>query len=347
MEIEELVRRCQAQGGSDLHLVAGLPPLVRVWGDLRQSKGPVLSHPEIARLLQAMMTPEQQAAYERGREVDFALAIPGQVRLRIHAYRQRRGQAAALRLIQTSIPSLQELGMDGTFQDIAMTPRGLVCVTGPTGSGKSTTLAALLDVINAGQQKHILTIEDPIEFLHENKNCLVTQREIGRDSRSFPDALRAALRADPDVLLVGELRDRETIALALTAAETGHLVFATLHAASAAQAVDRMVAVFPAREKDMARIRLSESLQAVVAQILLCRIGGGRIAAREILIGTAAVRNLIRENRAAQLYSAMQSGRASGMRTLDQSLQELLAEGLIEAQSAVAAAVSPRSFQGG
>jgi twitching motility protein PilT len=291
------------------------------------------------------MSDKQRKEYEEFLEVDFAFEIPGLARFRVNAFNQLRGAAAAFRTIPTKIQTLEELGFPQVFKDIVDVPRGLVLVTGPTGSGKSTTLAAMVDYKNDTEYGHILTIEDPVEFVHQGKKCLINQREVHSHTLGFAQALRSALREDPDIVLVGEMRDLETIRLALTAAETGHLVFGTLHTTSAAKTIDRIIDVFPAGEKDMVRAMLSESLRSVVSQNLLKKIGGGRVAAHEIMIGTPAIRNLIRENKVAQMYSAIQTGQAIGMHTLDQHLQELVAKGLVSRIEARSRAANKETFK--
>jgi twitching motility protein PilT len=286
----------------------------------------------------------QRREFEDRLEADFSYELRGVARFRVNAFHQNRGAAAVFRTIPAKVMTMEALGLGPIFNSIADAPRGLVIVTGPTGSGKTTTLAALIDYLNETKRQHILTIEDPIEFVHESKRCLINQREVKRDTHSFSDALRSALREDPDIIMVGELRDLETIRLALTAAETGHLVFATLHTASAAKTIDRMVDVFPAGEKNMVRSMLSESLQAVLSQVLLRKIGGGRVAAFEIMRGTTAIRNLIREDKVAQMYSTIQTGASQGMMTLDQSLKNLVDQGLVHADVARTKAKSPENF---
>jgi len=276
------------------------------------------------------MNDKQRKGYEEHLESDFSFEISGLARFRVNAFVQNRGAAAVFRTIPSKVLTMEKLGMGEVFKKISNNPRGLVAVTGPTGSGKSTTLAAMIDYINSTKYEHILTIEDPIEFVHESKKSLINQREVYRDTHGFNEALRSALREDPDIILVGELRDLETIRLALTAAETGHLVFGTLHTTSAAKTIDRIVDVFPAAEKAMVRSMLSESLQAVVSQTLLKKVGGGRVAAHEIMIGTSAIRNLIREDKIAQMYSAIQTGQSVGMQTLDQCLKGLVQKGLVD-----------------
>ena len=305
---------------------------------------PALAASDVRGMVREALGEERGGAFDGARELDFACEEPGGARFRVNAFRQHRGPAAAFRSIPSEVPDMEALDMGPVYRDIAGAPRGIVLVTGPTGSGKSTTLAAMIDFINETRAGHVLTIEDPIEFVHPSKRCLVHQREVGRDTPSFDAALRAALREDPDVILVGEMRDRETIALALTAAETGHLVFATLHTGSAAKTIDRIVDAFPAGEKAGVRAALSESLHAVVSQTLVGRIGGGRAAAREVLVATPAIRNLIREDKAAQIYSAIQTGAAEGMRTLDQSLLELVRSGIVTADAARGLAKTPDAF---
>ncbi|MGC5699474.1 type IV pilus twitching motility protein PilT [Pseudomonas sp. NFXW11] len=344
MDIDELLRLSVSRGASDLHLSAGLAPLLRIDGEIRPLPAPPLEPQQVLGLIHGLMSEPQRQAFASQQDLDFAYELPGVARFRVNAFVHSRGTGAVLRLIPSRMLSLAELGLGQVFQQIAEMPRGLVLVTGPTGSGKSTTLAALIDHLNRHRQQHILTIEDPIEFIHPQHNCLIHQREVQRDTQSFATALRAALREDPDVILLGELRDLESIRLALTAAETGHLVFATLHAASAAKAIDRLVDVFPGEEKALVRSMLAESLQAVIAQVLLPKVGGGRVAAHEVLLGSAAIRNLIREGRVAQIYSAIQTGGAQGMCTLDMSLKALLGQGLISPERAREQARLPESF---
>jgi twitching motility protein PilT len=332
------------QGASDLHITAGMPPLIRVDGDMRKINVPPMDHKEVHALIYEIMTDKQRKDYEQFMETDFSFEVPGLARFRVNAFNQNRGAAAVFRTIPSKVLSMEQLGMGAVFKQVSDLARGLVVVTGPTGSGKSTTLAAMMDYVNSTRYEHILTIEDPIEFVHESKKCLVNQREVHRDTLGFQEALRSALREDPDIILVGELRDLETIRLALTAAETGHLVFGTLHTTSAAKTIDRIIDVFPAAEKSMVRSMLSESLQAVISQALLKKTGGGRIAAHEIMIGTPAIRNLIREDKVAQMYSAIQTGSAVGMKTLDQTLKELVQKGLITKEAARAKAKQPDAF---
>lgn len=334
MDITELLAFGVKNGASDLHLSAGLPPMIRVDGDIKRINVPPLEHKVVHSLVYDIMNDKQRKDYEEFLETDFSFEIPDLARFRVNAFNINKGAAAVFRTIPSKVLTMEELGCPAIFRDISDNPRGVVLVTGPTGSGKSTTLAAMMDYKNEKEHGHILTIEDPIEFVHESKKCLMNQREVHRDTMGFSEALRSALREDPDVILVGEMRDLETIRLALSAAETGHLVFGTLHTSSAAKTVDRIVDVFPAAEKDMVRAMLSESLRAVIAQTLLKKIGGGRVAAHEIMIGTPAIRNLIRENKIAQMYSAIQTGQSIGMQTLDQNLKELVDRGTITKEDA-------------
>ncbi|MBI4694244.1 MAG: type IV pilus twitching motility protein PilT [Gammaproteobacteria bacterium] len=329
MDIGELLAFSVKNGASDLHLSAGLPPMIRVDGDVRRINVPAMQHKDVHDLVYDIMNDKQRKDYEEFLECDFSFEIPGLARFRVNAFNQNRGSGAVFRTIPSTILSLEDLKCPSIFKDISDFPRGVVLVTGPTGSGKSTTLAAMINHKNENEYGHILTIEDPIEFVHQSKKCLINQREVHRDTLGFNEALRSALREDPDTILVGEMRDLETIRLALTAAETGHLVFGTLHTSSAAKTIDRIVDVFPAEEKDMVRAMLSESLRAVISQTLLKKNGGGRCAAHEIMMGTPAIRNLIRENKIAQMYSAIQTGQQFGMQTLDQCLQQLVQKGLV------------------
>jgi twitching motility protein PilT len=335
MDIAGLLAFAVGNQASDLHLSAGLPPLLRVHGDIRRVNLPPLSDEELQAMLQPLMADGQRRAYADGRECDFSFDLAELGRFRVNAYRQQRGAAAAIRHVPRQPPTLEATGAPAICAELAMRTHGLVLVTGPTGSGKSTTLAAMVDHINRQRAAHIVTIEDPIEFIHEPRRALVSQRQVGVHTHGFADALRAALREDPDVLLVGELRDTETIRLALTAAETGHLVLGTLHTASAAKTVDRVVDAFPAGEKDAARALLAESLQAVVAQTLLKSADGlGRVAAHEVMLATPAIRNLIREGKTAQIVSAMQAGAGLGMQTLENAVAELLRRGRIAPEAA-------------
>ena len=334
MDITELLAFSVKNRASDLHLSAGLPPMIRVDGDVRRINVPPLDHKTVHGLVYDIMNDKQRKDYEEFLETDFSFELPGVARFRVNAFNQNRGSGAVFRTIPSQVLTLEELQAPAIFKEISMKPRGLCLVTGPTGSGKSTTLAGMVNYVNDNKYDHILTVEDPIEFVHESKKCLVNQREVHRDTLGFNEALRSALREDPDIILVGEMRDLETIRLALTAAETGHLVFGTLHTTSAAKTIDRIIDVFPASEKSMVRSMLSESLQAVISQTLLKKIGGGRVAAHEIMIGTPAIRNLIREDKVAQMYSSIQTGAQFGMQTLDQTLKELIAKGLITRQDA-------------
>lgn len=344
MDITELLAFSAKQGASDLHLSAGLPPMIRVDGDVRRINLPALDHKKVHALIYDIMNDKQRKDFEEFLETDFSFEVPGVARFRVNAFNQNRGSGAVFRTIPSKVLSMEDLGMGEIFRKISDVPRGLVLVTGPTGSGKSTTLAAMLDYINSNKYHHILTVEDPIEFVHESKKCLVNQREVHRDTLGFSEALRSALREDPDIILVGEMRDLETIRLALTAAETGHLVFGTLHTTSAAKTIDRVVDVFPAEEKSMVRSMLSESLQSVISQTLLKKIGGGRVAAHEIMIGTPAIRNLIREDKVAQMYSAIQTGGSLGMQTLDSCLKNLVAKGVVSRDAAREKAKTPENF---
>jgi twitching motility protein PilT len=344
MNIQELLNFSVQQGASDLHITAGMPPLIRVDGDIRRINVPSMDHKEVHGLIYEIMNDKQRKDYEEFLESDFAFEIPGLARFRVNAFVQNRGAAAVFRTIPSKVLSMEQLGMGEVFKKVSENPRGLIAVTGPTGSGKSTTLAAMIDYINSNFYHHILTIEDPIEFVHESKKSLINQREVHRDTHGFNEALRSALREDPDIILVGELRDLETIRLALTAAETGHLVFGTLHTTSAAKTIDRIVDVFPAAEKAMVRSMLSESLQAVISQTLLKKVGGGRVAAHEIMIGTSAIRNLIREDKIAQMYSAIQTGQSVGMQTLDQCLKTLVQKGLVDRKEAQHKAKDPNQL---
>ncbi|MFV1982734.1 MAG: type IV pilus twitching motility protein PilT [Thiohalomonadales bacterium] len=344
MDITELLAFSVKNGASDLHLSAGLPPMIRVDGDIRRINVPPMDHKTVHSLVYDIMSDKQRKDFEEYFETDFSFEIKGVARFRVNAFNHNRGAGAVFRTIPSNILSLEELSTPPIFKEISDNPRGLVLVTGPTGSGKSTTLAAMVDYKNNSEYGHILTVEDPIEFVHESKKCLVNQREVHRDTLGFNEALRSALREDPDIILVGELRDLETIRLALTAAETGHLVFGTLHTSSAAKTIDRIIDVFPAAEKDMVRSMLSESLRAVISQTLIKKIGGGRVAAHEIMIGTPAIRNLIREDKVAQMYSAIQTGQNIGMQTLDQNLQDMVARGVISKQDARMRAMNKDDF---
>ena len=344
MDIGELLAFGVKNRASDLHLSAGLPPMIRVDGDVRRINVPAMDHTAVHDLVYDIMNDKQRKDYEEFLECDFSFEIPGLARFRVNAFNQNRGAGAVFRTIPSQILSLEDLKAPEIFKAISDYPRGVVLVTGPTGSGKSTTLAAMVDHKNETEYGHILTIEDPIEFVHQSKKCLINQREVHRDTLGFNEALRSALREDPDVILVGEMRDLETIRLALSAAETGHLVFGTLHTSSAAKTIDRVVDVFPAAEKDMVRAMLSESLRAVISQSLLKKNGGGRVAAHEIMIGTPAIRNLIRENKIAQMYSAIQTGQQYGMQTLDQCLLGMVQKNVVSRQEARLKAANKDAF---
>ncbi|ALT00510.1 type IV pilus twitching motility protein PilT [Lacimicrobium alkaliphilum] len=339
MDITELLAFSVKNNASDLHLSAGLPPIIRVDGEIRRLNVPEMDHKQVHALVYEIMNDKQRKEYEENLETDFSFEVKGLSRFRVNAFMQNRGAAAVLRTIPSEVLTLDDLGAPQIFKEIIKQPTGIVLVTGATGSGKSTTLAAMIDHINTNKREHILTIEDPIEFVHENKLSILNQREVHRDTHSFNNALRSALREDPDVILVGELRDLETIRLAISAAETGHLVFGTLHTNSAPKTIDRIIDVFPAEEKAMVRSMLSESLRAVISQTLLKKNGGGRIAAHEIMLGIPAIRNLIREDKVPQMYSVIQTGQSHGMQTMDQCLQRLVAMGQISAQDAASKSI--------
>ncbi|AEP30841.1 type IV pilus twitching motility protein PilT [Brumicola nitratireducens] len=339
MDINELLAFSVSNKASDLHLSAGLPPIIRVDGEMRRLNVEPLDHKQVHALIFSIMNDHQRKDYEENLECDFSFEIKDLSRFRVNAFVQNRGAAAVLRTIPSDILTLDQLGAPEIFKQIINQPTGIVLVTGATGSGKSTTLAAMVDHINTHKREHILTIEDPIEFVHKNKMCVMNQREVHRDTKSFNNALRSALREDPDVILVGELRDLETIRLAISAAETGHLVFGTLHTNSAPKTIDRIIDVFPAEEKSMVRSMLSESLRAVISQTLMKKVGGGRVAAHEIMIGIPAIRNLIREDKVPQMYSVIQTGQQHGMQTMDQCLQRLVAMGVITANDAASKSI--------
>ena len=345
MDITELLAFSVKNKASDLHLSAGLPPMIRVHGDVRRINLPAMEHKDVHGMVYDIMNDGQRKIYEETLECDFSFEIPNLARFRVNAFNQHRGAGAVFRTIPTKVLTLEELNCPKIFKEISEYPRGIVLCTGPTGSGKSTTLAAMVNHVNENDYGHILTVEDPIEFVHESKKCLINQREVGPHTLSFSNALRAALREDPDVILVGEMRDLETIRLALSAAETGHLVFGTLHTSSAAKTVDRIVDVFPAAEKEMVRSMLSESLRAVISQTLMkTKDGSCRVAAHEIMIGTPAIRNLIRENKVAQMYSAIQTGQNFGMQTLDQNLIDLVRRNVVSSSEARYRAANKDAF---
>ena len=347
MDITELLAFAVKNKASDLHLSAGLPPMIRVHGDIRRINLPPMEHEDVHSMVYDIMSDAQRKMYEEHLECDFSFAVPNLARFRVNAFVQQRGAAAAFRTIPAKVQSLEELNAPKVFAEMTNRPRGLILVTGPTGSGKSTTLAAMVNHVNEQEYGHILTIEDPIEFLHESKKCLINQREVGPHTLSFSNALRSALREDPDYILVGEMRDLETIRLALTAAETGHLVFGTLHTSSAAKTIDRIIDVFPAAEKEMVRAMLSESLVSVISQTLLkTKDGQGRLAAHEIMVGTPAIRNLIREGKVAQMYSTIQTSQSVGMQTLDQCLVDLVRRNMINLADARNRAVNKDLFMG-
>ena len=332
MNITELLAISVKNNASDLHLSSGLPPLIRVDGDIRRLNMPSLNHQQVLALIYESMNDMQRVEYDTHMEVDFSFEKEDLARFRVNAFVQNRGASAVFRTIPSNVLSLDEINAPQICKDIIRQPTGIILVTGATGSGKSTTLAAIIDYLNTHER--ILTVEDPIEFVHKNKQCLIHQREVQRDTSSFSKALRSALREDPDVILVGELRDLETIRLAITAAETGHLVFATMHTNSAPKTIDRIIDAFPAGEKSMVRSMLSESLRAVIAQRLIKRVNGGRIAAHEIMVGVPAIRNLIREDKVSQMFSVIQTGQHHGMQTMEQCLQRLINHGEITQQDA-------------
>jgi twitching motility protein PilT len=345
-DFAEVLLQVMERDASDLHLTAGSPPMIRHHGRLHALEYPPLT-PQLCReIVYSILTNDQRQRLETDWQIDFAYSIPGRARFRVNAYFQRAALGAAFRLIPHEMPALGDLGLPKVLEDFTSKPRGFVLVTGPTGSGKSTTLAAMLDLINETRHEHIMTIEDPIEFLHRHKSCIVNQRELGGDAKSFGMALKAALRQDPDVILVGEMRDLETIATALTAAETGHLVFATLHTQDTAQTVDRIVDVFPPEQQHQVRVQLSVSLQGIVTQQLLPRADGtGRAVATEVLVPTPAVRNLIREGKTHQIYSALQTGGAHGMQTMDASLADLVRAHVISRELAEARSSAPEELR--
>ena len=344
-QIDKLFHLLKERKGSDLHISVGAPPLMRISGDLTPVTNNVLPQNETKKLLYEIMTPFQQQRFEESLETDFAYAVEGIARFRANVFMQHRGIAAVFRLIPEEILTVEQLNLPKQIINFAKMHKGLVLCTGPTGSGKSTTLAALVDYVNSSRNEHIITIEDPIEFVHNNKKCLVNQRELGAHTESFSAALRSALREDPDVILVGEMRDYETIQLALTAAETGHLVFGTLHTSSAAKTIDRIIDVFPSAQQGQVRSMLSESLMGVMAQTLLKKVGGGRIGAIEILVGSAAISNLIRENKTYQIPSVLQTSKSDGMQTLDMALLELYQKRKISANDCIDRAFDKKAMR--
>jgi twitching motility protein PilT len=344
MKLTELLAFAVKNHASDLHLSSEMPPMIRVDGEMQRINLPPLGGEEVKKLLYDVMNDAQQKNFEQALECDFSFTVPNIARFRVNVFYQTRGIASVLRTIPSKVLSMEELNLPKSFVEICKKKRGLVLVTGATGSGKSTSLAAMVDYINETRHEHILTIEDPVEFVHESKNCLINQREVHRDTKGFAVALRAALREDPDIILVGEMRDPETIALALTAAETGHLVFGTLHTSSAATTINRIIDVFPGSEQAMVRSMLSNSLQAVIAQALLKREGGGRVPALEVMLCNGAIRNLIREDKVAQMYSVIQTGQAEGMWTMDQHLKELLRQNIISFEMAKEHVISKESL---
>ncbi len=347
MDVSELLLFVQKEGASDLHVSAGEQPMVRIHGEVRRIEVPALTKEEVHNMLYDILNDQQRKRFEEALELDFSIELKGIARFRVNAFRQQRGDAIAFRIIPSKIMSIEQLGLPKILREIAQNEKGLILVTGPTGSGKSTTLAAMIDILNSDLKGHIITIEDPIEFVHESKKCLVNQRELGAHTHSFANALRSALREDPDIILVGEMRDLETISLALTAAETGHLVFSTLHTSGAPKTVDRIIDVFPAEQQDQVRAQFAESIQAIISQVLLKRRDGrGRIAALEIMIGTPAVRNLIREGKVAQLPSAIQTGQKFGMLSLDQTLKDLVSRNIVDKNECLYLASSPSVFNG-
>jgi len=344
MNIEQLLEFSVGQGSSDLHISSGLSPMIRIDGDMKKIETPNLDPSEAKNLIYTTMTENQKRNFEENLELDFSFEVKGLARFRVNVFMQNRGIASVFRTIPSKVLTLDEIGAPEIFKEISSLHRGLVLVTGPTGSGKSTTLAAMIDYINDNFNHHILTIEDPIEFVHESKQSLINQREVHRDTKSFSNSLKASLREDPDIILVGELRDLETISLALTAAETGHLVFGTLHTSSASKTIDRIVDVFPTDEQAMVRTMLSESLQAVISQALLKKKNGGRVAAHEIMLGASSIRNLIRENKVPQMFSVIQTSSKLGMKTLDQDLKKLVDNDIITKETALEKAFDKSKF---
>lgn len=346
MELTDLLEEVLQREASDLHLTVGTPPVIRIHGDLIRLDYPKLTPKDTKEMVYSILTSEQREKLEKNLELDFSYSLPGKARFRVNIYYQRNTLAAAFRFIPVEIKTLEELGLPKVLETLARRPRGFVLVTGPTGSGKTTTLAALINIINETRNVHIMTIEDPIEYLHHHKRSIVNQREVGSDTKSFANALKYVLRQDPDVILIGEMRDVETIAIALTAAETGHLVFATLHTPDAPQSIDRIIDVFPPHQQQQVRIQLAGTLQGIVAQQLLqTRDGRGRVVAVEVLFATPAVRNLIREAKAHQIYNVMQTGQKYGMQTMDQALADLYRRGKISYEMAVARAIDSHDIR--
>ncbi|MGR3317165.1 MAG: type IV pilus twitching motility protein PilT [Candidatus Anammoxibacter sp.] len=345
MDITELLQFSAKENASDVHISSGEPPIMRIHGEMRMVEMPPLSAEDVHAFLYEVLSDQQRKIFEETHEIDFSIDLKGIARFRVNAFVQNRGESVVFRNIPTKIPTFEELNLPPIIADITRKPKGLVLVTGPTGSGKSTTLAAMVDLINTERKEHILTVEDPIEFVHKTKNCLISQRELGPHTHSFANALRAALREDPDVILVGEMRDLETISLAITAAETGHLVMGTLHTSSAAKTIDRIIDVFPPEQQAQIRAMFSESVNAVIAQILLKKKTGGRVAAYEIMIGTPAIRNLIREGKTAQIPSSIQTGRNFGMQSMDSALVELYKNGIVDKEAIIAHMSNPNMLE--
>lgn len=345
MDITQLLQFAHQQEASDLHISSGEPPLIRVHGDMKKIKVPALTAEQTQAMIYDIMGDNQRKNFEEFSDIDFSMQLGDVARFRVNVFRHNRGMGAVFRKIPTQILNLDQLGMPPILAELTRREKGLVLVTGPTGSGKSTTLAAMIDLINTELEGHILTIEDPVEFVHNSRKCLVNQREVGPHTKSFTNALRAALREDPDIILVGEMRDLETIQLALTAAETGHLVFGTLHTSSAPKTVDRIIDVFPPNQQAQVRAMFSESIQAIITQTLCKKVGGGRIAALEILLGTVAVRNLIREGKIHQIPSVMQTQQGVGMQTLEMNLLQLVEKNLITRETAMEKTNNPDLFK--
>ncbi len=346
MDIAQLLTFTKESGASDLHLSSGNPPMARIHGEMRRLDIPEISKEDIHHMVYDIMDDDQKRRFEENKEIDFSRELGGLARFRVNVFYQKMGASAVFRTIPTKVLTFDQLNLPEIIRELSMKEKGLVLVTGPTGSGKSTTLAAMVDLINKTKNGHILTVEDPIEFVHVSQKCLVNQREVGPNTKSFANALRSALREDPDIILVGEMRDLETISLAITAAETGHLVFGTLHTSSAAKTVDRVIDVFPANQQAQIRAMFAESLQGVVAQKLLMKKGGkGRAAAMEIMIGTPGIRNLIRENKTFQIPSMIQTGMSLGMQSMDQALKKLVTDGVVEKEAALVHAFDRKSLE--